>query len=88
MNSSPSSSEAPSEAAHSEDILLCRVSCESASVAVLLHPTGNGARLLLVSERTGGRALLDATVLDALCALTPSAATALVRSAVQEGTPA
>lgn len=38
MNSSPSSS----EATHGEDILLCRVSCESASVAVLLHPTGNG----------------------------------------------
>lgn len=84
MNSSPSSS----EATHGEDILLCRVSCESASVAVLLHPTGNGRRLLLVSERTGQRTLLDATVLDALCALTPSAATALVRTAVQEGAPA
>ncbi|MEU7178678.1 hypothetical protein ACWIG3_23405 [Streptomyces celluloflavus] len=80
MNSSPSSS----EAGHREDVPLCRVSCESASVAVLLHPTGNGLRLLLVSERTGHRALLDATVLDALCALTPSAATALVRAAVQE----
>ncbi|MFI2264433.1 hypothetical protein OHU45_37295 [Streptomyces tubercidicus] len=64
------------------------MSCESASVAVLLHPTGNGRRLLLVSERTGQRTLLDATVLDALCALTPSAATALVRTAVQEGAPA
>ncbi|MEW9522167.1 hypothetical protein [Streptomyces tubercidicus] len=84
MNSSPSSS----EATHQEDVLLCRVSCESASVAVLLHPTGNGRRLLLVSERTGQRTLLDATVLDALCALTPSAATALVRTAVQEGAPA
>ncbi|MCX4966991.1 hypothetical protein OHA98_19655 [Streptomyces sp. NBC_00654] len=73
---------------HREDTLLCRVSCESASVAVLLHPTGNGRRLRLVSERTGQSALLDATVLDALCALTPSAATALVRTAVQEGVPA
>ncbi|MFF4407440.1 hypothetical protein ACFY2W_22495 [Streptomyces sp. NPDC001262] len=84
MNSSPSSS----EAGYREDVLLCRVSCESASVAVLLHPTGNGRRLLLVSERTGHSALLDATVLDALCALTPRAATALVRAAVQEGAPA
>lgn len=83
MNSSPSSS----EARRREDVLLCRVSGESASVAVLLHPTGNGRRLLLVSERTGRSALLDATVLDALCTLTPSAATALVRAAVQEETP-
>ncbi|MFE7133381.1 hypothetical protein ACFVIM_21235 [Streptomyces sp. NPDC057638] len=84
MNSSPSSS----EPAPGDDVLLCRVSCESASVAVLLHPTGNGTRLLLVSERTGERALLDATTLDALCALTPALATALVRTAIQEGAPA
>ncbi|MFI9630685.1 hypothetical protein [Streptomyces sp. NPDC052042] len=64
------------------------MSGESASVAILLHPTGNGRRLLLVSERTGHSVLLDATVLDALCALTPSAATALVRAAVQKGAPA
>ncbi|WP_399096442.1 hypothetical protein ACGH2B_29270 [Streptomyces sp. BBFR2] len=79
MNSSPSSS----DPGRREDALLCRVSGESASVAVLLHPTGNGRRLRLVSERTGLSTLLDATVLDALCALTPSAATALVRAAVQ-----
>lgn len=83
MNSYPSSSEGE----HQEDVLLCRVSCESASVDVLLHPTGNGRRLLLVSERTGHRALLDATALDALCALTPTAVTAVVRAAVEEGAP-
>ncbi|UCM87864.1 hypothetical protein [Streptomyces marincola] len=82
MNNCPSSSESGQPA----DTPLCRVSCESASVAVLLHRTGNGRRLLLVSERTGLSTLLDATVLDALCSLTPEAATALVRAAVQERT--
>lgn len=58
---------------------LARISCESTSVAVSLYRTGNGARLKLVSERTGAEVLLDATVLDALCALTPGRAVELVR---------
>jgi uncharacterized protein (DUF2336 family) len=58
---------------------LCRIACESAAITVLAAPTGNGLRLKLVSERTGASSLLDATVLDALCHLTPAAAAELVR---------
>lgn len=59
---------------------LCRITCESAAVTVLAAPKGNGLRLKLVSERSGASVLLDATVLEALCHLTPDAATELVRA--------
>jgi hypothetical protein len=58
---------------------LCRITCESAAITVLAAPTGNGMRLKLVSERSGASTLLDATVLDALCHLTPAVAVELVR---------
>lgn len=63
---------------------LCRIMCESAAVTVLTCPTGNGMRLRLVSERSGASALLDATVLDALCHLTPTAAAEIVRVRIEE----
>ena len=66
---------------------LCRIHCESASVVVATHPTGNGRRLKLVSERTGASVLLDATVLDALCHLTPELAAELVRSRTEHDGP-
>jgi hypothetical protein len=58
---------------------LCRITCESAAITVYAAPTGNGMRLKIVSARSGASALLDATVLDALCHLTPAAAAELVR---------
>ena len=58
---------------------LCRITCESAAVTVLAAPKGNGLRLKIVSERSGASAVLDATVLEALCHLTPDVATELVR---------
>ncbi len=64
---------------------LCRVACESAAVVVSTHPTGNGMRLRLVSERSGATVLLDATVLDALCHLTPETAAELVRARTEGG---
>ena len=62
-----------------EERELCRITCESAAITVLAAPTGNGMRLKLVSERSGASTLLDATVLDALCHMTPAVATELVR---------
>ena len=64
---------------------LARISCESTAVSVSLYRTGNGARLKLVSERTGAEVLLDATVLDALCSLTPVRAVELVRQRTEAG---
>jgi hypothetical protein len=58
---------------------LCRIVCESAAVTVASYPTGNGLRLRLISERSNAQVLLDATVLEALCHLTPQAAADLVR---------
>lgn len=62
-----------------QEVELCRIFCESAAVTIRAHPTGNGIRLKLVSERSGAVALLDATVLEALCHLTPEGAADLVR---------
>jgi hypothetical protein len=59
------------------------VVCESVAVTVLSHATGNGLRLKLVSERSGRQVLLDATVLDALCQLTPELATELVQTSTE-----
>ncbi|MEV7600979.1 hypothetical protein AB0O91_26780 [Kitasatospora sp. NPDC089797] len=67
---------------------LCRICCESAAVTVSAHPTGNGTRLKLVSERSGRAVLLDATVLDALCHLTPERAADLVRERTEGTDPA
>ncbi|WFE60215.1 hypothetical protein [Micromonospora sp. WMMD712] len=58
---------------------LCRITSESAAVTVLAAPKGNGLRLKLRSERSGASTVLDATVLEALCHLTPEVATELVR---------
>jgi hypothetical protein len=66
-----------------EEPVLCRVACESTAVLVSAHATGNGLRLKLVSEHSGHRVLLDATVLEALCRLTPERATELVRTATE-----
>ena len=66
---------------------LCRVYCESAAVTISTHPTGNGRRLKLRSERTGASVLLDATVLDALCHLTPELAAELVRIRTEHDDP-
>jgi hypothetical protein len=60
--------------------VLCRVVSESAAVTVASYPTGNGLRLQLISERSAAEVLLDATVLEALCHLTPQAATEIVRA--------
>lgn len=62
-----------------EEIALCRLACESAAVQVAAQPTGNGMRLGLHSERSGETVLLDATVLEALCHLTPQRAVELIR---------
>jgi hypothetical protein len=64
---------------------LCTVVCESAAVTVSAQPTGNGTRLRLRSARSGATVLLDATVLDALCRLTPERAAELVRESVERG---
>ncbi|HEU5474358.1 MAG TPA: hypothetical protein VFV67_27235 [Actinophytocola sp.] len=64
---------------------LCRITCESAAIAVLAAPTGNGMRLKIVSERSGAAILLDATVLEALCHLAPAAVTDLVRVRTEDG---
>jgi hypothetical protein len=61
------------------EIQLCRITCESAAVTVSSFPVGNGLRLKLVSERSGDEVLLDATVLEALCHLTPQRAVEIVR---------
>jgi len=63
---------------------LCRVVAESAAVVVALYPTGNGQRLKLTSERSGAVVLLDATVLDALCHLTPERAVEIVRARTED----
>jgi len=63
---------------------LCRIVCESAAVTVAAYPTGNGLRLRLRSERTQAQVLLDATVLEALCHLTPQAAADLVRQRTED----
>lgn len=57
----------------------CRIVCEAAAVTVSSFPTGNGLRLKLTSERSGEQVLLDATVLEALCHLTPRRAAEIVR---------
>ncbi|MDH6128348.1 hypothetical protein [Kitasatospora sp. GP82] len=72
-------------AAQRQETELCRIFCESAAVTVSTYPTGNGLRLKLVSERSGAVALLDATVLEALCHLTPSRAAELVRERTEGG---
>ncbi|MEV0281076.1 hypothetical protein AB0I22_32465 [Streptomyces sp. NPDC050610] len=64
---------------------LCRIVCESAAVRVSASPTGNGMRLKLESERSSTQVLLDATVLDALCHLTPERAVELVRERTETG---
>jgi hypothetical protein len=79
MNGLAWSEDGPSESS------VCRVSCESAAVTVSLLRTGNGTRLKLVSERSGRVSLLDATVLDALCSLTPERAIELVRQSTEAG---
>lgn len=66
-----------------EEVALTRIVCESAAVTVALCPTGNGARLKLISERSGASVLLDATVLDALCSLTAAHATELVKRSAE-----
>jgi len=63
---------------------LCRIVSESAAITVLAAPTGNGMRLKLVSERSGATVLLDASVLDALCCLTPERASELVRARTED----
>jgi hypothetical protein len=63
---------------------LCRIVCESAAVVVSTFPTGNGMRLQLVSERSRASVLLDATVLEALCHLTPEAAAEIVRARTED----
>ncbi|MFI9388794.1 hypothetical protein [Kutzneria sp. NPDC052558] len=73
------------DAPQQQEVELCRIFCESAAVTVLAFPTGNGQRLKLVSERSGATVLLDATVLDALCHLTPPAAAELVRLSTEQG---
>ncbi len=72
------------ERGNRDDPVLCRVACESAAVLVLAHATGNGLRLKLVSEQSGRQVLLDATVLEALCRLTPEQATELVRTTTEQ----
>ncbi|MET8756363.1 hypothetical protein [Lentzea sp. NPDC004782] len=62
-----------------QEIEFCRITCESAAVTVSTFPTGNGLRLKLHSERSGDEVLLDATVLEALCHLTPARAAEIVR---------
>lgn len=74
-------------ASERQEAVLCRIVCESAAVTVASHPTGNGLRLKLVSERSGASVLLDATVLDALCTLTPARAAELVREATEGPAP-
>ncbi|HEX4790905.1 MAG TPA: hypothetical protein VH372_20755 [Actinospica sp.] len=63
---------------------LCRIVCETAAITVSRVPTGNGARLRLVSERSGASSLLDATVLEALCHLDARGATELVRAHTED----
>lgn len=65
---------------------LCRIACESAAVTVASYPTGNGLRLQLISERSDAEVLLDATVLEALCHLTPQAAAEIVRARTEGDT--
>ncbi|MEU9340269.1 hypothetical protein AB0D74_03470 [Streptomyces sp. NPDC048278] len=74
------------DTAQPRESVLCRIVCESAAVTVAVRRTGNGARLQLTSERSGLRVLLDATVLDALCALTPDRAAELVRASTERVT--
>lgn len=62
---------------------LCRIACESSAVSVSLFRTGNGSRLKLMAERTDKQVLLDATVLEALCTLTPARALELVRQSTE-----
>jgi hypothetical protein len=69
----------------SDDTELCRIVCESAAVSVSTHLTGNGMRLRLFSERSGASVLLDATVLEALCHLTPERAAEIVRARTEDG---
>ncbi len=64
---------------------LCRIVCESAAVRVSSFPTGNGLRLRLMSERSGASTLLDATVLEALCHLTPERAAEIARERTEGG---
>ena len=74
--------------AERQETELCRIVCESAAVAISTFPTGNGMRLKLVSERSGAQVLLDATVLEALCYLTPDRAAEIVRQRTEERAPA
>lgn len=54
------------------DTRLCSITSPLGIVHVSAWRTGNGMRLKLASSRTGRSALVDATVLDALCSLTPA----------------
>jgi len=69
------------------EAVLCRITCESAAVRVALRRTGNGTRLGLRAERSGEEVLLDATVLEALCHLTPHRAAELVRERTERPDP-
>jgi hypothetical protein len=53
------------------DVELCSITTDHGTVRVSAHRTGNGMRLKLWSSRTGMSTLLDATVLDAMCSLSP-----------------
>ncbi|MGH3633450.1 MAG: hypothetical protein ACRDTS_04985 [Mycobacterium sp.] len=72
------------ESAERRETELCRIACESAAVTVSSFPTGNGLRLKLTSERSGDEVLLDATVLEALCHLTPQRAAEIVRERTED----
>lgn len=73
------------EPAEPRETEFCRIGCESAAVTVSSSLTGNGLRLKLVSERSGDAVLLDATVLEALCHLTPQRAAEIVRERTEGG---
>jgi hypothetical protein len=67
----------------STDTELGSITSETGTVVVAAWRTGNGMRLKLASGRTGRSVLLDATVLDALCSLTPEQ----VRRTIERGNP-
>jgi hypothetical protein len=72
------------ESAERRETEYCRIACESAAVTVSSFRTGNGLRLKLTSERSGDAVLLDATVLEALCYLTPQRAAEIIRERTED----
>ena len=74
------------ESAERREVEHCRIACESAAVMVSSFRTGNGLRLKLTSERTGEQVLLDATVLEALCHLSPERGAEIVRERTEART--